>query len=183
MEAGTVTNSDFALRNASGLMQRNAFDPQLPQELRAFYGRFSAQFRAPGVHLCGFRLRWIAYCSEELDRGIERAVLDLVWGEDAVTRQARFVTRAPEEVQEGCALTFVEVGLRNSLRCRGADPLAPAAVLLGISMWRSDHPCGLLGRIELDAQGRTTGSVQAPLPLVRMDGRTCGFRQPLAAAC
>jgi hypothetical protein len=62
----------------------DAFDPRPPQELRAFYDRFSARFRAPGVRLCGFRLRWIAYRSEELDRGVERAVLDLAWGEEAV---------------------------------------------------------------------------------------------------
>jgi hypothetical protein len=148
----------------------DAFDPQPPQELRAFYDRFAARFCAPGVHLYGFSLRWIAYRSEELDRGIERAVLDLAWGEETVTRQARFVARAREEVQEGCALTFVEAGFRSSLQCRGGDPLASAPEVLAILMWRSDHPCGLLGRIELDGEGRPTGSAQAPLPLVRMGG-------------
>jgi hypothetical protein len=48
--------------------------------------------------------------------------------------------------------------------------LARATVVLAISMWRSGHPCGLLGRIGLDAEGRPTGSAQAPLPLVRMGG-------------
>jgi hypothetical protein len=42
--------------------------------------------------------------------------------------------------------------------------------VLRISMWRTDHPCRLIGRIELDAEGRPTGSAQAPLPLVRMGG-------------
>jgi hypothetical protein len=148
----------------------DAFDPRPPRELRAFYDRFSARFRAPGVHLCGFRLRWIAYCSEELDRGVERAVLDLAWGEEAVTRQAQFVARAREESDEGCGLTFVEVGLRRSLLCGSGEPLAPATVVLAISMWRCGHPCGLLGRIELDAEGRPTGAAQAPLPLMRMGG-------------
>jgi hypothetical protein len=45
--------------------------------LHAFYDRFSARYHAPGVHLSGFRLRWIAFRSEDLDWGIERAVLDL----------------------------------------------------------------------------------------------------------
>jgi hypothetical protein len=146
----------------------DAFDPQPPQQLRAFYDLFSARYRAPGVRLCGFRLRWIAYRCEDLDRGIERAVLDLAWGEENVTRQVLFVARALEEVQGACALTFVEVGLRRPQRTAGAASLAP--VVLGISMWRSDHPCGLLGRIELDAGGRPTGPVHAPLPLVRMGG-------------
>lgn len=148
----------------------DAFDPRPPQELRAFYDRFSARYRAPGVRLCGFRLRWIAYRSKELDQGIERAVLDLAWGEESVTRQAEFVARAREEVQEGCSLTFVEVGLRRSLRYGSDELLAPATVVLAISMWRSGHPCGLLGRIELDAVGCPTGSAQAPSPLVRMGG-------------
>jgi hypothetical protein len=54
----------------------DAFDPRPPQELHAFYDRFSARFRAPGVRLAGFRLRWIAYRSEELDQDVERGVLD-----------------------------------------------------------------------------------------------------------
>jgi hypothetical protein len=148
----------------------DAFDPRPPQELRAFYDRLSARFRAPGVRLAGFRLRWTAYRSEELDRGIERAVLDLAWGEESVTRQAQFVARAREEASDNCSLTFVEVGLRRAVRYTGGEPLAPATVVLAISMWRSGHPCGLLGRIELDAEGRLMGSVQAPLPLVRMGG-------------
>jgi hypothetical protein len=45
--------------------------------LLAFYDRFSARFRSPGVRLRGYRLRWIAFRSEELDRGTEHAVLDL----------------------------------------------------------------------------------------------------------
>jgi hypothetical protein len=48
--------------------------------------------------------------------------------------------------------------------------LARATVVLAISMWRSGHPCGLLGRIGLDAEGRPTGPAQVPLPLVRMGG-------------
>ena len=148
----------------------DAFDPRPPPELLAFYDRFSARFRSPGVRLRGYRLRWIAFRSEELDRGIERAVLDLAWGDESVTAQAEFIARAREEVQEGCSLTFVEVGLRRSLRCNDGEPLAPATVVLTISMWRSGHACGLLGRIELDAAGRPIGSVQAPLPLVRMGG-------------
>jgi hypothetical protein len=148
----------------------DAFDPRPPQELRAFYDRFSARFRAPGVCLRGFRLQWTAYRSEDLGQGIERAVLDLAWGEESVTRQAQFVARAREEADEGCGLTFVEVGLRRSLLCGSGEPLAPATVVLAISMWRCGHPCGLLGRIELDAEGRPTGAAQAPLPLVRMGG-------------
>jgi hypothetical protein len=147
----------------------DAFDPRPPQELRVFYDRFSARFRSPGVRLCGFRLRWIAYRSEELDRGIERAVLDLSWGEENVTRQVQFVARALEEVRGVCALTFVEVGFRRLLRCGDGEPLV-ATVVLAISMWRSDHPCGLLGRIELDAEGQPTGEGRAPLPLLRMGG-------------
>jgi hypothetical protein len=148
----------------------DAFDPRPPQELRAFYDRFSARFRAPGVHLCGYRLRWIAFRTEDLDRGNERAVLDLAWGEESVTRQAQFVARAREEAGEGCGLTFMEVGLRKSLWRGDGGPLAPATVVLAISMWRSGHPCGLLGRIEMDAKGRPTGPAQAPSPLVRMGG-------------
>lgn len=147
-----------------------AFDPKPPKELRGFYDRFSARFRSPSVRLRGYRLRWIAFRSEDLERGIERAVLDLAWGDESVTAQAEFVARAREEVQEGCSLTFVEVGLRRSLLCGNGEPLAPATVVLAVSMWRSGHPCGLLGRIELDTEGRPTGSVQAPLPLVRMGG-------------
>jgi hypothetical protein len=124
---------------------------------------------APGVRLAGFRLRWTADRSEELDRSIERAVLDLAWGEESVTRQAQFVARAREEAGEECGLTFVEVGLRRSLLCGSGEPLAPAMVVLAISMWRCD-PCGLLGRIELDAEGRPRGAAQAPLPLMRMGG-------------
>ncbi|NML16964.1 hypothetical protein [Azohydromonas caseinilytica] len=148
----------------------DAFDPRPPQELLALYNRFSARFRSPGVRLRGYRLRWIAFRSEDLDRDIERAVLDLAWGDESVTGQAEFVARAREEVQAGCSLTFVEVALRRSLRCAGGEPLAPATVVLAITMWRSGHPCGLLGRIELDAEGRPTGSVQGPLSLVRMGG-------------
>ena len=149
----------------------DAFDPRPPQELRSFYDRFSARLRAPDVRLRGFRLRWSAYRSEELDRGVERAVLDLAWGEENVTRQAQVVARARAEADEGCGLTFVEVGLRRSLLCGSAEPLVPATVVLAISMWRcSSHPCGLRGRIELDAEGRPTGAAQAPLPLVRMGG-------------
>jgi hypothetical protein len=148
----------------------DAFDPRPPKELRAFYDRFSARFRGQGVRLAGFRLRWIAYRSEELDRGVDRAVLDVAWGEEGITRQAQFIARAREEADEGYGLTFVEVGLRRSLRCGAGQVLAPAAMVLAISMWRSGHPCGLLGRIELDAEGWPTGSAQAPLPLVRMGG-------------
>ncbi|WP_066338902.1 hypothetical protein [Azohydromonas lata] len=146
----------------------DTFDPRPPQELRAFYDWFAARYCAPGVRLSGFRLRWIAYRSEELDRGIGRAVLDLAWGEENVTRQVQFVARALEEVQGACALTFVEVGLGRVMRGSADGPLAP--VVLKISMWHSNHPCGLLGRIELDAQGRPTGSAHAPLPLLCMAG-------------
>jgi hypothetical protein len=146
----------------------DAFDPRPPQELRAFYDRFSARFRAPGVRLSGFGLRWIAYRSEELDRGIERAVLDLAWGEENVTRQVQFVARALEEVQGAFALSFVEVGCKRMLW--GADDELVTPAVLRISMWRTDHPCGLISRIELDADGRPTGSAQPPLPLLRMAG-------------
>ena len=61
--------------HAQGML--DAFDPRPPQGLRYFYDRFAAWFRAPGVRLSGYRLSWIAYRSEDLDRGIERAVLDL----------------------------------------------------------------------------------------------------------
>ncbi len=148
----------------------DAFDPRPPQELRAFYDRFSARFRAPGVRLCSYQLRWIAFRSEELDWGIERAVLDLAWGEENVTRQVQFVARVREEVPAICSLTFVEVGLRKSLRCSDDEPVVTAKPVLAISMWRSDHPCGLFGLVDLNAQGRPTGSVRAPLPLVRMGG-------------
>jgi hypothetical protein len=146
----------------------DAFDPQPPQQLRALYDRFSARYHAPGVRLSGFKLRWIAYRSEELDKGIERAVLDLAWGEENVTRQVQFVARALEEVQGACTLTFVEVGCKGMLWGTDDDMLTPA--VLRISMWRTDHPCGLIGRIALDAEGRPTGLAQAPLPLVRMVG-------------
>jgi hypothetical protein len=148
----------------------DAFDPRPPQQLRAFYDRFAARFRAPGVRLAGYRLRWIAYRTEELDRGVERAVLDLAWGEEDVTRQAQFVARARDEAGDRCPLTFVEVGLKRSLRCGPSEPLAPAAVVLGISIWRTDHPCGLVGHIDLDAQVRPTGAAREPLPLVCMGG-------------
>ncbi|WP_028998639.1 hypothetical protein [Azohydromonas australica] len=146
----------------------DAFDPQPPQQLRAFYDRFSARYRAPGVRLSGFQLRWIAYRSEELDRAIERAVLDLTWGEEDVTRPVQFVARALEAVQGACALSFVEVGFKRVLQAGGEAALAP--VVLRILMWRTDHPCGLIGRVELDAGGRPTGSAPPPLPLLRMAG-------------
>ncbi|WP_298233037.1 hypothetical protein [uncultured Azohydromonas sp.] len=146
----------------------DTFDPRPPQELPAFYDKFAARYCAHGVRLFGFRLRWIAYRSEELDRGIERAVLDLAWGEENVTRQVQFVARALEEVQGAFALTFVEVGCKRMLW--GADDELMKPAVLRISMWRTDHPCGLIGHIELDAEGRPTGAAQAPLPLVRMGG-------------
>jgi hypothetical protein len=136
--------------------------------LRAFYDRFSARYHAPDVRLSGFQLRWIAYRCEDLDRGIERAVLDLAWGEENVTRQVQFVARALEEVQGACALSFVEVGFKRVLWGAGDELLVPG--VLRISMWRTDHPCGLIGRIELDANGRPIGSAQPPLPLLRMAG-------------
>jgi hypothetical protein len=111
-----------------------------------------------------------AYRSEDLDQGIECTVLELAWGEEGVARQAQFVARAREEIDAGCGLTFVEVGLRRSLRCGSGEPLAPVTVVLVISMWRCGHPCGLLGRIELDAEGRPTGAAQAPLPPVHLGG-------------
>jgi hypothetical protein len=37
----------------------DVFSPK-PEELRAFHNRFLARFRAPGVRLCGFQLRWIS---------------------------------------------------------------------------------------------------------------------------
>ncbi|WP_029002096.1 hypothetical protein [Azohydromonas australica] len=146
----------------------DAFDPQPPQQLRTFYDRFSARYRAPGVRLSGFRLRWIAYRSEELDQGIERAVLDLTWGEENVTRQVQFVARALEEVQGAFALTFVEAGFKRVLWGGDDEQLAPA--VLRISMWCTDHPCGLIGRIEVDADGLPTGAAPPPLPLLRMAG-------------
>jgi hypothetical protein len=151
----------------------DAFDPRPPQELRAFYDRFSARFRAPGVRLCGFRLRWIAYRSEELDRGIERAVLDLAGGEEAVTRQAQFVARAREEADKGCGLTFVEVGLRRSLLCGGGEPLAPATVVLAISMRRCGHPCapGLMPTGGLRVQPRRRCGRLGLRPLVDAFGK------------
>jgi hypothetical protein len=57
----------------------DAFDSRPPQELRVLCDRFPVRFRATGVRLCGYRLTWIADRREELDRGIERAVLDLTW--------------------------------------------------------------------------------------------------------
>lgn len=93
----------------------DAFAPQPPQALYVFNGRFAARYAAPGVCLCGLRLRWIAYRSAELKRGVERAMLDLAWGEEAVTRQARFVARPRGEAGVSRGLTFVEVGLKSSL--------------------------------------------------------------------
>lgn len=148
----------------------DAFDPRPPQELRHFYDRFVARFRGPGVRLSGYRLRWIAFRTEDLDRGLERAVLDMAWGEDEITRQSQFVARAREAVEGPCSLTFVEVGLKRSMSCEDVEPPPPAVTVLGISMWRTDHPCGLLGRIDLDAQACPTGAAHEPLPLVRMGG-------------
>lgn len=60
------------------------------------------------------------------------------------------------------------VGIDDWARSARAPLLTPA--VLRLSMWRTDHPCELIGRIELDAGGRPTDSAQAPLPLVRMGG-------------
>lgn len=146
----------------------DAFDPRPPQELRAFYDKVAARHRAAGVCLSGYRLRWTAYRCVELDQGVERAMLDLAWGDEGVTRQAQFVARARDEAGPGMPLTFVEVGLKQSLRWGPGEP--PVPVVLSITMWRSDHPCGLTGRIDLDAQARPTGASREPLPLVRMGG-------------
>lgn len=148
----------------------DAFDPQPPQALRLFYGRFAPRFAAPGVCLSGYRLRWMAFRSADLERGVERAVLDLGWGEEGVTRQSRFVALAGETAGAGCGLTFVEVGLKPSPRCGAHGVQASTRLMLGISMWRSGHPCGLLGGIVLDAQGRPVGAARQPLPLLRMAG-------------
>ena len=63
----------------------DVFSPR-PEEPRAFSNRFSARFRAPGVCLCGLQLRWFFLPQRDLDWGLERAALDVIWGMDVIRR-------------------------------------------------------------------------------------------------
>jgi hypothetical protein len=143
--------------------------PQLPKSLTAIFNRFADSYSSAGVRVSDFPGRWLAFQAAELERGVERPLLDIEPPQDDVLEaKDKFDADAMEAAGAGVEVIIVSMYLaQQSMVVRGAGTAAepgPKGPMLSISVSSSQQSLGVSGYVELDSQGVPT-RVDQLLPL------------------
>jgi hypothetical protein len=95
-------------------MKMNDFPPRPSPFLLSVYARLALRYMAPHVRLAGFQSRWIAFRRDDLEQGIERAVLDTTAGPLTPSREAELMAQARSAAGPDRALVIAEMALKRS---------------------------------------------------------------------
>jgi hypothetical protein len=131
---------------------------QLPESLTAIFNRFASSYSSAGVRFSNFPGRWVAFEAAELERGVERALIDIEPPQDNVLEaKDKFDSDAMLAAGEGVEVIIVSMYLAQQSmvvrRAGGTEELDPPGLMLSISVSSSEQSLGVSGYVELDSQG------------------------------
>jgi hypothetical protein len=121
---------------------------------------------APHVRLAGFQSRWIAFRRDDLEQGIERAVLDTTPGQLTQAREAELMTQARASAGPDGALVIAEMAVKHSTDEEAEGQEAVTRRIMTVALRETGQSWGVVGFVELDNEGRPTGRVGGPMPLM-----------------
>lgn len=133
--------------------------PQLPPSLTAIFDRFAHSYSSAGTRFSDFPGRWLAFQASELQRGVERPLLDIEPPRDDILEaKDRFDADAMQAAGAGVEVIIVSMYLaQQSMVVRNAGTAAAEAgspnPMLSISVSSSEQSLGVSGYLELDGQG------------------------------
>ena len=131
---------------------------QLPKLLTAIFNRFATSYSNAGMRFSDFPGRWLAFKAGELERGVERPLLDIEPPQDNVLdAKDKFDSDAMLAAGAGVEVIIVSMYLaQQSMVVRRAgesEGPAPSDPMLSISVSSSEQSLGVSGYVELDSQG------------------------------
>lgn len=131
---------------------------QLPESLTAIFTRFASSCSSSGMRFSDFPGRWVAFQATELERGVERALLDIEPPKDNVL-QAKDKFDADAAAAAGAGVEVITVSMylaQQSMVVCTIDEThesAPSNPMLSISVSSNEQSLGVSGYVELDSQG------------------------------
>lgn len=130
---------------------------QLPESLTAIFTRFANSYSSAGIRFSDFPGRWMAFEATELERGVERALLDIEPPKgDVLEAKDKFDADATAAAGAGVEVITVSMYLaqRSMVVCSADEPgeSGPSNAMLSISVSSSEQSLGVSGYIELDDQ-------------------------------
>ncbi len=131
---------------------------QLPESLTAIFTRFANSYSSSGIRFSDFPGRWVAFQANELERGVERALLDIEPPQDDVLEaKDKFDADATAAADAGVEVITVSMYLaqQSMVVCDAgeADEPGPSNPMLSISVSSSEQSLGVSGYVELDSEG------------------------------
>jgi hypothetical protein len=131
---------------------------QLPESLTAIFNRFASSYSSAGARFSDFPGRWLAFQADELEHGVERALLDIEPPQDNVVEaKDKFDSDAMLAAGPGVEVIIISMYLaQQSMVVRSAgetEELEPSSPMLSISVSSSEQSLGVSGYVELDSQG------------------------------
>jgi hypothetical protein len=147
-------------------MKTNDFPPRPSPFLLEVYARLASRYMAPHVRLAGFQSRWIAFRRDDLEQGIERAVLDTTPGPLTQAREAELRAQAREAAGPDGALVIAEMAAKRATDEAADGEDAVTSRIMTVALRETGQFWGLVGFVELDNEGRPTGRVGGPMPLM-----------------
>ncbi|WP_028998482.1 hypothetical protein [Azohydromonas australica] len=150
-------------------MKMNDFPPRPSPFLLDVYARLASRYMAPHVRLAGFQSRWIAFRRDDLEQGIEHAVLDTTAGRLTQARQAELMAQAREAAGPGRALVIAEMAVKRATNEEAEGDEAVTSRIMTVALRETGQPSGVLGFVELDNDGCPTGRTGGPMPLLTLD--------------
>jgi hypothetical protein len=147
-------------------MKTNDFPPRPSPFLLEVHGRLAARYMAPHVRLADFQSRWIAFRRDDLEQGIERAVLDTTAGQWTRAREAELLAQAREAAGPDSALVIAEMAVKRATDEEVEGEEAVTSRIMTVALRETGPFWGVVGFVELDHEGRPTGRVGGPMPLM-----------------
>lgn len=147
-------------------MKTNDLPPRPSPFLLEVHARLASRYMAPHVRLAGFQSRWIAFRRDELEQGIERAVLDTTPGQLTPARKAELLAQAREAAGPDRALVIAEMAIMRSTDEEAEAEEAVTSRIMTVALRETGQCWGLVGFVELDSESRPTGRVGGPMPLM-----------------
>ena len=147
-------------------MKMNDFPPRPSPFLLEVHARLASRYMAPHVQLAGFQSRWIAFRRDDLEQGIERAVLDTTPGQLTQAQEAELMAQAREAAGPGGALVIAEMAVKRATDEAAEGDEAVTCRIMTVALRETGQPWGVVGFVELDNEGRPTGRVGGPMPLM-----------------
>ena len=130
------------------------------------HARLASRYMAPHVRLAGFQSRWIAFRRDELEQGIERAVLDTTPGQLTPARKAGLMAQARKAAGPDSALVIAEMAIMRATDEEAEGEDAVTSRIMTVALQETGQPWGLVGFVELYSESRPTGLVGGPMPLM-----------------